>query len=101
MFYNVFELKDVLSCKEEKLEKKVLLENGNSKLVAIYLEKEAIYDCHTSEGDACVLVYEGEIEIHFDAQKFNLKKGEMLMFKKEHEHKVLAKKDSKFLVVKI
>lgn len=101
MFYKVFELKDVLTCKDEKLEKKVLLENGNSKFIAIYLEKDAIYDCHSSEGDACVLVYDGEIEIHFEAEKFEIKKGEMIMFKKEHEHKVLAKKDSKFLVVRI
>ena len=101
MFYNVLELKDVLDCKSKKMEKKILLENGNSKLIAMYLEKDAIYDCHTSEGDVCVIVYDGEIEIHFEAQKFTIKKGEILMFKKEHEHKVLAKKDSKFLVVRI
>ncbi len=44
---------------------------------------------------------EGEIEIHFDAQKFKVEKGEILMFKKDTQHKVVAQKDSKFLLIKI
>jgi len=48
-----------------------------------------------------VYVLDGEIELHFDAEKFTLDKGEMIMFKKDTEHKVFAKKDSKFLLVKI
>lgn len=48
-----------------------------------------------------VYLIEGEIELHFDAEKFNLKEKDFLMFKKDKEHKVLAKKDSKFLLIKI
>ena len=44
---------------------------------------------------------EGEIEIHFDAEKFTLKKGELIMFKKDAQHKILAKKDSKLFLVKL
>ena len=44
---------------------------------------------------------DGEIELHFDAEKFKLDKGEMLMFKKDKEHKVVALKDSEFLLIKI
>ena len=51
--------------------------------------------------DAAVYVIDGEIELHFDAEKFTIDKGELLMFKKDKEHKVLAKKDSKFFVIKI
>ena len=40
-------------------------------------------------------------EFHFAAEKFKLKKGELIMFEKEKEHKVLALKDTKFLLIKI
>ena len=50
--------------------------------------------------DAGVYVIDGEIEIHFNAEKFKIDKGEILMFKKDSEHKVLALKDSKFLIFK-
>lgn len=59
-----------------------------------------IIDTHTSESDAAVYVIDGEID-YFDAEKFKLDKGEILMFKKDKEHKVLALKDSKFFLIKI
>lgn len=39
--------------------------------------------------------------MHFDAEKFKVDKGEILMFKKDTEHKVVALKDSKFFLIKI
>ncbi len=101
MYYNVLELKDIIQNKTDKFEKKVLLENENSSLTAIALKKDEIIDTHISVCDACVYVFEGEAEFHFDAEKFKVKKGEILMFKKEQEHKVLALKDTKFLLIKI
>lgn len=44
---------------------------------------------------------DGEIEMHFDAEKFKVEKGEILMFKKDEQHKVVSLKDSKFLLIKI
>lgn len=101
MYYNVLELKDIIQNKTDKFEKKVLLENENSSLTAIALKKDEIIDTHISVCDACVYVFEGEAEFHFDAEKFKVKKGEILMFKKEQEHKVLALKDTRFLLIKI
>ena len=101
MYYNVLELKDIIQNKTDKFEKKVLLENENSSLTAIALKKDEIIDTHISVCNACVYVFEGEAEFHFDAEKFKVKKGEILMFKKEQEHKVLALKDTKFLLIKI
>ncbi len=101
MYYNVLELKDVIENESAKFEKKVLMENGDSALVAIALKKDEIIDAHTSVCDACAYVFDGEAEFHFDAEKFKVKKGEILMFKKEQEHKVLALKDTKFLLIKI
>lgn len=101
MFYNVLKAKDLISIKDEKFDREVLMENGESNLTIIGLQKDEIIDTHTSISDAAIYVLDGEIEIHFDAEKFKVDKGEILMFKKDKEHKVLAKKDSKFFLIKI
>jgi len=101
MFYNVLELKELVDTNEHKLDKKVLLERGESSLCAIALKKGEIMDTHISVCDACAIVYDGEAEFHFNAEKFTVKKGEIIMFEKEKEHKVLALKDTKFLLIKI
>ena len=87
--------------KESKFEKETLLVDEESSLNIIALKKDEVIDTHTSARDAAVYVIDGEIELHFDAEKFTVDKGELLMFKKDKEHKVLAKKDSKFFVIKI
>ncbi len=101
MFYNVLKAKDIVDVKEEKMDREVLMESGDSSFSIIALKKEEIIDTHTSTADAAVYVLDGEIEIHFDAEKFKLDKGEVLMFKKDKEHKVFALKDSKFFLIKI
>ena len=101
MFYNVLKAKDLISIKDEKFDREVLMENGESNLTIIGLQKGELIDTHTSIADAAVYVLDGEIEMHFDAEKFTLDKGELLMFKKDKEHKVFAKKDSKFFLIRI
>lgn len=101
MFFNVLKAKDIVDLKESKFEKETLLVYEESSLNIIALKKDEVIDTHTSARDAAVYVIDGEIELHFDAEKFTVDKGELLMFKKDKEHKVLAKKDSKFFVIKI
>ena len=101
MFYNVLELDELVDNKENLFDKNVLLERNESSLSAIALKKHEVLDNHVSVCDACALVYEGEAEFHFNAEKFTVKKGQIIMFEKEKEHKVLALKDTKFLLVKI
>ena len=101
MFYNVLKLDDVVKLGEEKFKRVPLLENDNSNLSMVALKKDEIIDTHTSVCNAAVYVVEGEIELHFSAQKFLLDEGDILMFKKDDEHKVLALKDTKFLLIKI
>lgn len=101
MFYNVLELKKLVELEEHKIDKNVLLENGDSVLMAIALKKDEIIDSHISMLDACAYVYDGEAEFHFEAEKFTVKKGELILFKKGDAHEVLAKKDTKFLLIKI
>lgn len=101
MFFNVLKAKDIVDLKESKFEKETLLVDEESSLNIIALKKDEVIDTHTSARDAAVYVIDGEIELHFDAEKFTVDKGELLMFKKDKEHKVLAKKDSKFFIIKI
>ena len=101
MFYNVLELKDLVDFKENLFDKRLLLERGESSLTAIALKKHEVLDNHISVCDACAYVFDGEAEFHFAAEKFTVKKGELIMFEKEKEHKVLALKDTKFLLIKI
>lgn len=101
MFFNVLKAKDIVNIKDEKFDREILMENNDSSLSVIAIKKDEIIDTHTSISDAAVYVMDGEIELHFDAEKFKLDKGEMLLFKKDKEHKVLALKDSKFLLIKI
>ena len=101
MFYNVLELKDLVDFKENLFDKRLLLERGESSLTAIALKKHEVLENHISVCDACAYVFEGEAEFHFNAEKFAVKKGELIMFEKEKEHKVLALKDTKFLLIKI
>lgn len=101
MFYNVLKGKDLVDLEDSKFNRKVLMENGEGCLSAIAIKKDEIIDTHTSTCDAAVYVLDGEIELHFDAEKFKVDKGEILMFKKDKQHKVVALKDSKFLLIKI
>lgn len=101
MYYNVLEIKDLVDNHDNLLDKNVLLERGESSLSAIALKKDEIIDSHIAVCDACAYVFEGEAEFHFAAEKFKVKKGELIMFEKEKEHKVLALKDTKFLLIKI
>lgn len=101
MFYNVLKAKELINLDGSKFERKALLEDGDKSFSIIAIKKDEIIDTHTSVADAAVFVLDGEIEIHFDAEKFRLDKGEIIMFKKDTEHKVLALKDSKFFIIKI
>ena len=101
MFFNVLKAKDIVDLKDSEFDRETLLANNESSLNIIAIKKGEIVDTHTSTCDAAVYVIEGEIEIHFDAEKFKIDKGEILMFKRDSQHNVVALKDSKFFVIKI
>ena len=89
MFYNVLKAKDIVDLDGGKFDRQVLMEKDDSALSIIAIKKDEMIDTHTSICDAAVYVLEGEIEIHFDAEKFKIEKGEILMFKKDKEHTVI------------
>ena len=101
MFYNVLKVKDLVMLDEKPCERRTLMESASGSVSAVALRKHEIIDTQTATNNALVVVIDGELEIHFAAQQFVLNKGEIIMFKKDDQHKVLAKKDSEFLIVKI
>ena len=101
MFYNKLKLEDIVQNETDKIDKKILLEREDSLLMAVALKKEEMIPEHESNTDACAYVFDGEIELHFDAEEFTLKKGEIILFKKGDSHSIHANKDSKFLVIRI
>ena len=102
MFYNILKAKNLVTLDHAtKFDKNVLLEKDGCGLIAMALKKDEIVDTHTSTNDAAIYIIDGEIEIHFEAEKFKLDKGEILMFKKDSQHKILALKYSKFLIFKV
>ena len=101
MFYNVLKAKDLVECENHRIDRDVLLENGNSALTIVGIKKDEIIDSHVSQNNTCVYLIDGEIELHFDAEKFTLQEGELILFKKDETHRVLALKDSKFMMIKI
>ena len=100
MYYNVLKAEELADSKKA-VDREVLMEHDNSCFSIISIKKGEIIDTHTSTCNAAVYILEGKIEIHFNAEKFELQKGELLMFKKDDQHKVLALKDSKFFLIKI
>ena len=101
MFYNVFDVEKAIDLDGKKFNKKSLMENGESSLTLVAISKDEIIDTHASTENAAVYVVDGKIELHFDAQQFVVEKGEMLMFKKDVQHKVLGIKESKFILIKV
>ena len=59
MYYNKLKLKDIVQNETEKINKKILLENGDSKLLAVALKKDEMLPEHESNTDACAYVYDG------------------------------------------
>ena len=101
MFYNVLKAKDIVDYKKLSLDIEELMQDGESSLSVVALQKHEQMDTYTSKQNTAIYVIEGEVELHLDAEKFAIDKEEILMFKKEKEYKILAKKDSKFMVIKI
>ena len=79
MFYNFLELDELVDNKENMFDKNVLLERGESSLSVLALKKHEVLENHFSVCDACAYVFEGEAEFHFNAEKFTVKKGELIM----------------------
>lgn len=84
----------------DKLKVEKLVKTNALEVLSISLEKGAIFPEHTSPTDAQLIVLEGAIDFNINGKIFNLKKHEHFDFPKEEKHWVVAKQNSKFLIIR-
>jgi quercetin dioxygenase-like cupin family protein len=77
-----------------------LKEHSNLEILSISLEKGSKFPEHTSPEDAKLMLLEGEIIFHINNEAYNLTPHQSFSFPKETPHWVLAKKNSKFIIIR-
>jgi len=66
----------------------------------ITLEKNALFPEHTSPRETVLLVLVGAIDFSISAQEFLIEQGQSFSFPAYEKHHVMAKEDSKFLIIR-
>ena len=84
----------------EKLNIQKLVRNERFEILSITLEAGALFPKHTSPSEALLVLLEGQIEFHIHEERFDLLPQESLRFDAEIEHWVMAKENSKFLIIR-
>jgi quercetin dioxygenase-like cupin family protein len=96
--YNISD--EIKSLEYNKLQVKKLVNKTSLEILCISLEKDALFPEHTSPRDAELVVLEGAIEFYINGTTYNLDTQQHFNFPKETAHRVLAKKNSKFLIIR-
>ncbi|NNJ89119.1 MAG: cupin domain-containing protein [Eudoraea sp.] len=86
--------------KYNALQVKKLNTASNLEILCISLEKDALFPEHTSPRNAELVVLEGTIEFHINGTTYNLNTRQHFNFPKETVHSVVAKENSKFLIIR-
>ncbi|MDC6390443.1 cupin domain-containing protein [Maribacter sp. PR1] len=86
--------------KYDKLQVEIVVETGKFDILSISLEKDAVFPNHSSPKDAQLIVLEGTILFHIDGESYTLSKYQHFSFPKQTEHWVVAKENSKFLIIR-
>lgn len=81
-----------------KVEKLLSIDAKEVRLIC--LEKEAIFPKHKSDRNATLIVLEGEISFHINDKDYNITAHQIFDFPKDIEHWVIAKENSKFLIIR-
>ncbi len=97
----MYNISDEIKTQEyNKLQVKKLVSKASLEILCITLEKDALFPEHISPRDAELVVLEGAIEFHINGTTYNLNTQQHFNFPKETAHRVLAKKNSKFLIIR-
>ncbi len=79
--------------------KKILDINANE-ILLINMEKDAIFDKHSSKTNATLLILEGCISFFIDNSEFKLSENQIFNFPKNKEHWVEARENTRFLIIR-
>ena len=69
-------------------------------VLSITLEAGAVFPEHTAPRDAFLLMLEGTLEFLIDGKAFLLERHDSFSFPKEVIHRVEAREDSRFLIIR-
>lgn len=76
------------------------LRNEALEILSITLEKGSVLPEHTSPRDAFLIVLEGALEFLINGKAYSLGQFEDFSFPKEVVHRVEAREDSRFLIIR-
>lgn len=77
-----------------------LASNDTCETLLITLEKGSTFPEHTSPRDALLVMLEGIILFTISSDNYTLQKHQCINFSAEEKHKVVAIKNSKFLIIR-
>ena len=100
-FGEVHKLADQIESGEDKVHFKNIFSNENGGVVLVAFKAGQKLDTHVAPAELMVSVIEGEIEFTMIDKPHILKAGEFLLMGADVAHSVVAKTDSKMMLVKV
>lgn len=100
-FDNVLSLAAQIEPGVDKVQFRQIFGNGNGGVVLVAFKAGQKLDTHTAPAEVMVNVLEGEIEFTMMDKVHTIKAGEFLLMGANVPHSVLAKADTKMMLVKI
>lgn len=94
-------LSNQIQSAEDKVQFKNIFSNANGGVVLVAFKTGQKLDTHMAPAEVMVNVLEGEIEFTMLDKPHTLKAGEFLLMGADVPHSVLAKADSKMMLVKV
>lgn len=101
MFGEVHSLLNQVEKGNDKVHFRNIFETGNGGVSLVAFEAGQKLDKHLAPAEVMVLVLEGNIEFTMDGHPHNLEAGQFLLMGQDVPHSVLAKADSKLLLIKV
>ena len=100
-FGEVHGISDQIEVGSDKVHFKQIFSNENGGVVLVAFKAGQKLDTHMAPAEVMVSVLEGEIEFTIQDKAHTIKAGEFLLLGADVPHSVLAKADSKMMLVKV
>ena len=100
-FGEVIALKEQIEVSAEKVQSRQVFETAGGGVVLLGFKEGQKLETHLSPAEVMVNVVEGEIEFTMNGIAHTIKENEFLLIGGGVPHSVMAKKDSKVMLVKI
>lgn len=100
-FGQVHGIADQIEAGNDKVHFKHIFNNENGGVVLVAFKAGQKLDTHTAPAELMVNVLEGEIEFTMLDKPHTIKAGEFLLMGSDVPHSVVAKTDSKIMLIKV